>query len=81
MMEVNRSCSVTVITGDSESLNPGSIPGRTCFFAFVSNFFWLPSDWEKRSKNFTYQPSAALAVGRPAKIYPWRDLNPQSPDS
>ena len=23
------SCSVTVITGDSESLNPGSIPGRT----------------------------------------------------
>ena len=24
-----RSCSVTVITGDSESLNPGSIPGRT----------------------------------------------------
>ena len=27
----NRSCSVTVITGDSESLNPGSIPGRTFF--------------------------------------------------
>ena len=26
------SCSVTVITGDSESLNPGSIPGRTFFF-------------------------------------------------
>ena len=25
----DRSCSVTVITGDFESLNPGSIPGRT----------------------------------------------------
>ena len=28
------SCSVTVITGDSESLNPGLIPGRTFFFPF-----------------------------------------------
>ena len=30
--QIQRSCSVTVITGDSESLNPGSIPGRTLVF-------------------------------------------------
>ena len=47
------SCSVTVITGDSESLNPGSIPGRACFFfspvSVVSVFASLLSDQKLKS--------------------------------
>ena len=54
MMEVNRSCSVTVITGDSESLNPGSIPGRTSIFDskyFFAEFAIFALRFDTREKH------------------------------
>ena len=55
-----RSCSVTVITGDSESLNPGSIPGRTFFFADLNadgNAVFFPL-YGERLRLFSVRPYA-----------------------
>ena len=73
---LDRSCSVTVITGDSESLNPGSIPGRTLFLARwrrTSSKFWcklmVPSGCHGDDEK-------TKAGGVTKRVFPDRELNP-----
>ena len=80
------SCSVTVITGDSESLNPGSIPGRTLragasHVVFLGGLGLHKIDFLHRAA-VNARVRAVLGAQKTKNTrHARRDSNPQPPDS